>query len=70
MIFYCANKDGSYIERIYIFPAWEIIKRTTVTIMKNPSRRVWYEQYRIKDEKILELVNKIWKEIINRNKLK
>lgn len=65
-ICYCANKDGNIIERIYIIPKKEIIDRgTSICIYKNPSRYVWYEQYRVKDEDILKKVNEIWKEIIS-----
>lgn len=64
-ICYCVSKDGKKIERLYIFPKEEIKKRTSIGIYKNPLRKIqWYEEYRIKDEKILELVNKLWQEII------
>jgi len=65
-IFYCASRDGKIISRIYIFPGEEIkYKRTSVTITKNPSKGIqWYEKYRVKDENIVSIVNKIWKEII------
>ena len=70
LILYCTSKDGKIIERIYIFPKFEVIKRASIHIYKNPSRGgkgknydPWYEEYRIKDEKILEKVNNIWKEI-------
>lgn len=67
MICYCASKDGKIIERLYIFPKNEIEDRTGISIYKNPSRcEPWYEQYRVTDEKTLELVNKIWKEIIRK----
>lgn len=67
MISYCADKDGKYIEKIYIFPKSEIIKRKGITIVKNPSRWTpWYEQYRVIDEEIIKKINDIWKEIIKR----
>lgn len=71
LIFYCASKDGENIERIYIFPKKEIIKRRCLTIVKNPSRGVqWYEKYRVKDEELLRMVNDIWRDIIKRKRIK
>jgi len=68
LIFYCASKDGKIIERIYIFPKKEVVKRTSITIRKNPSKGVqWYEQYRVKEEYVITVitnVNTIWKYII------
>lgn len=64
LIFYCANKDGKVIERIYIFPIAEIIERGCVAIYRNPSKGLWYEKYRIIDEEIIKKINEIWKEII------
>ncbi len=66
---YCANKDRKIIERIYIIPFKKEIKdkRKGIGIYKDPCQSrgpYWYEQYRIKDEKILEQVNEIWKKII------
>ncbi len=69
LIFYCASDNMKNIERIYIFPKEEIMKRKSIIIYKNPTREVWYEQYRIKDEKILEFVNKIWQKIINKDSI-
>lgn len=67
LIFYCANKDGKIIERIYIFPTEEVLKRISISIVKNPLRGIqWYEHYRVKDEETIKRVNEIWKEIINR----
>lgn len=69
MICYCANEDITIIERIYIFPKEEINGRTGITILKNPSKgALWYEKYRITDEKIIETVNNIWKKIIGERK--
>jgi hypothetical protein len=46
---------GKNIERIYIFPKNEAIKRRSLTIYKNPSRGTWYDNpkngYRV-DEKL------------------
>lgn len=69
LIFYCVSEDGKKIERIYIFPYSEIIKRKTIGIYMYDSqgclfKKGWYEKYRIIDEDILEKANKIWKEII------
>ena len=65
LIFYCISNDGKIVERIYIFPRTEIICRSCITIVKNNSRGPgWYEQYRIKDEKIVNKVNEIWQKII------
>ena len=68
LILYCA--DGKIIERIYIFPIEEILERSGISVTKNPTDRwgnpitPWYEQYRIKDEKIVNKVNEIWQKII------
>jgi len=64
LIFYCASRDGKIIERIYIFPWEEVIKRTGISIYKNPSKGIhWYEKYRVKDGDIIVKVNNIMKEI-------
>lgn len=69
LIFYCASKDGKFIERLYIIPKKEIIKRISIYITKNPKDRwgnpiiPWYEQYRINEEKELKIVNEIWRKI-------
>jgi len=64
MVYYCISKDGKIVERIYIFPKEEVVKRQTIKIMKNPSKGIlWYEKYRVKDEDVIRKVNKIWKEI-------
>lgn len=69
MICYCASKDGKKIERIYIFPVEEVIKRTGIAIYKNPTNSSgcsilsWYERYRVKDKGVIDKINDIWKEI-------
>lgn len=68
LIFYCVSNDGKIIERIYIFPKEEIIKRIGFAIVKNPTRTggrydQWYEKYRC-DESIVKYVNNIF-QIIN-----
>lgn len=70
-IMYCAGKDGKYIERIYIFPKEEIIKRTTIRILKYDAKGElykdgWYEVFRVKDEDTIKKINEIWQKIINR----
>ncbi len=68
MVVYCADKNGNYIERIYIFPLEEIINRRTISIYKNPTDArgnpivTWYEKYRFKNEDGLKMANNIWKE--------
>lgn len=65
IICYCASKDGKIIERIYIIPKKEIKdRRMSIAIYKNPSRYVWYEQYRIIDEGTIKKINEIWKDIL------
>lgn len=70
LMFYCVSKDGKLLERIYIFPSWEIINMTGIVIHKNPTRisgrrfNRWYELYRIVDEEFLNRVNEAWKKII------
>lgn len=46
LIFYCMDKNKKNIERVYIFPKEEVIKRPKVTIYKH-SKSGWYHQYRI-----------------------
>lgn len=71
MILYCTNKDGNNIDRLYILPIEELLKRTSITINKNPSNRngrcprgAWYEKYRIVDKDIINKVNGIWRQIL------
>ena len=67
MICYCISRDGKIIERIYIFPKEEIIKRKNIAIIKNPSKgRLWYEKYRIIDEEMIKKANDIWNNIIKK----
>jgi hypothetical protein len=71
-IFYCANKDGTLIERMYIFPSEEIEIRKSIDIIKNPtdahrnSITPWYEDFRVKNEETIKKVNEIWKKIIDK----
>lgn len=60
-IFFCINKDGKIVDKIYIIPKNEFNYRTGITIS---SKNGWYEQYRITDEETIKKVNDIWKEII------
>jgi hypothetical protein len=70
LIMYCASRDGKDIERVYIFPTEKVLERTTISIYKNPKDKwgniiySWYDKYRVTDKKTLELVNKIWRDII------
>lgn len=67
LIFYCISEDGKIIERIYIFPTKEILKRTSITISKVVLRcHRWYEQYIVTDGETLNKVNEIWKEILEK----
>lgn len=56
LIFYCMSKDVKYIDMVYIFPRYEIIKRSSITIYKDPLKGAlykgfrWYDKYRV-DEK-------------------
>jgi len=67
MILWCVSEDGLNIERGYIIPKLEIKKRTSVAIVKNPSKGVqWYIPYRIEDKVLIDKkANNSWKEIIN-----
>lgn len=66
MIFFCITKDGMVIERIYVFPWEEILKRQTICISKSPTDShgnpitPWYEKYRIVGEEELKKANDIW----------
>jgi len=73
-ICYCASKDGKIIERIYIFPGWDMLNISGVTIFKYDSKGNlyeygWYEKYRIKDEETIKKVNEMWKKILNSNRV-
>lgn len=51
LFIYCMSKDMKNIERVYIIPWEEVIKRKSISIVKNPSKGIqWYEKYRV-DEK-------------------
>lgn len=62
LVFYCLDKDGEVIERMYIFPKMEIMIRSSIAILKNYNG--WYEKYRINDDIVLERANKIYQEIL------
>lgn len=65
MYCFCFSKKWKIIERIYIFPKEEILIRTGTSIVKNPSKgKIWYDQYRVRDEEILRKANEIWKDIM------
>lgn len=63
LILYCMDRDDKNVERIYIIPKEEAIKRKSIGIVKNPSKG-WYEKYRIKDKEILERIDSMWKVIV------
>lgn len=66
LVTYCISSDGRIIERIYIFPLKEAIKRKTISIVKNLTYKNcgWYEQYRVTDEEVLKKANDIWKDLM------
>jgi hypothetical protein len=71
LVLYCLNKDRNTIERIHIIPKERATETSSISIYKNPmsSRGTFpiisiYEQYRVNDEKILELANKKWEKIM------
>lgn len=57
LVFYCLDKDGRIIERIYIFPRFEIIKRTSIAVLKNSNG--WCD-----NKDVLERANNIFQEIL------
>lgn len=70
IICYCFDRYMKILERIYIFPKEEILKRTCITIMERSSRSIpWYEKYRICEE-TCKNVDNIWNNIINNNDIK
>ncbi len=46
----CMSNDYKHVERVYIIPKKDVGDRTAVGIVKNPTRGVWYEKFRV-DEK-------------------
>jgi hypothetical protein len=77
LVFYCADKHGQIIERIYFIPKKEIfdeeikIGRIGIGIFKNPMNTrgtqptiPWYEKYRVVDKEAIVKVNEIWKQIL------
>lgn len=71
LILYCMDKDMNIVERVYIVPKCEVIKRSGITIVKNSFRGPgWYEKYRVKDEGTLKIINDIWINIIIKRKRK
>lgn len=41
------SKPWKNVERVYVIPKDIVIKRSSITIYKNPSRSAWYEDFRI-----------------------
>lgn len=74
LIYYCLSSDGTVVERIYIFPNNEVVKRSGISIYSHSlnigrgSKLAWYEEYRVKDDNIMMCVNHLWKEIIENRK--
>ncbi len=60
LIFYCANANGTIIERIYEIPREEILKWKSISIFNDLQKR-WYDKYRINNE--ITMVNDIWKKL-------
>lgn len=47
----CMDEQWTNVERVYVIP-WEYaVKRTSIGIIKNPSKKTWYAEFRI-DEKL------------------
>ncbi len=65
LVFYCVSEDGNTIERVYIIPKYEIIKRKCISACKNTCN-AWYEKYKVSEEEDLKNANKFWDEIISR----
>ena len=58
------------IERIYEIPSWEVTKRQSIVIYDAKGvlyNDGWYGQYRVIDERELEKVNKIWRDLTEEN---
>lgn len=76
MICYCVGRDGKLIERIYIFPWEEIIKRKGIHIKRDisnkngkcPGGEGWYEVYRVKNDEDIKRIDDIWKELMKGGK--
>lgn len=46
----CMSKDYKNIERVYIFSKNDTGNRSCIKIIINPSRRAWYEDFRVDEE--------------------
>lgn len=60
LIVYCMNKDMNNIERVYIFPKKEVIKRSSIRIYKT-SYRSWYGKYRVDEKPYNDTLRKLLK---------
>ena len=49
----CMSHDYKHVERVYIIPRKDVGNRSCIGIIKNPSRSVWYEKFRV-DETLYE----------------
>lgn len=68
LFLFCISKDGNRVEIAFDIPEKEVIKRSCISVIKNPSRGTWYEKYRNKDQEELKIINEIWKKVIERRK--
>lgn len=55
---YCLDKYMKMIERVYIIPKEELMKRSTIKIYKNHSKG-WYEKYRVDETVYNDIYQKI-----------
>lgn len=68
LTYYCASEDGMIIERSYEFPEYEVWKRKSIEIAKNPLGYrgiAWYEKYRVIDKEELKKINNTWQKILH-----
>lgn len=64
LIFYCISGNGKIIEKVYIFPKYEVIKSSSITIYKDPLRgNHWYEKYIVDEKHYNDAYQQILKEI-------
>lgn len=47
LVLICMDEYWKIVERIYVIPRRELIDRTGIAIVKNPSRPTWYSCYKI-----------------------
>jgi hypothetical protein len=62
------SEDRKYVERVYIFPKEEIIKRKSLSVSKDNLRGpYWYDQYRVDEKPYNEIYQNIRRGINNGN---